>query len=421
MVDNVAITAGSGTNIATDDIASVHFQKVKINLGGDGVDSGSMASGAGVVGVTVPRVTLASDDPAVTALQIIDNFISGARGLVTEDNSAAIKTAAELIDNAISGAGFNITQFGGAAVPIGAGLEATAIRVTLPTDGTGVVKLGAGTAAIGKLAANSGVDIGDVDILTLPALVAGTANIGDIDILTIAAGDNNIGNVDIVTVPADPFGANADVSSPTGSISAKLKAIATAIEIMDDWDNTASDGVSVSGDVAHDGIDAGEPIKNGFKAVDIGITPTAVAANDRSNAYGLRNGVPLVLGGVPNLITKHFNQTDADGAQTDVALITAAAGTAIVVTGIDIIADNANTADVGVRIGFGTVNTPANDANAGVIASHPGIPKGGGITKGWNGGIVGMGASDEDLRMTSEDAVGGNLDVLIQYFTILIG
>lgn len=33
-------------------------------------------------------------------------------------------------------------------------------------------------------------------------LPAGTNNIGDVDILTIAAGDNNIGNVDIVTMPA---------------------------------------------------------------------------------------------------------------------------------------------------------------------------------------------------------------------------
>ena len=55
-------------------------------------------------------------------------------------------TSLQLIDNAISGAGFNITQFGGAAVPIGAGLEATAIRVTLPTDGTGKVTVVQGTA-----------------------------------------------------------------------------------------------------------------------------------------------------------------------------------------------------------------------------------------------------------------------------------
>jgi len=63
------------------------------------------------------------------------------------------------------------------------------------------------------------------------ALPAGTNNIGDVDILTIAAGDNNIGNVDIVTVPADPFGANADAASATGSISAKLRGIATALGV----------------------------------------------------------------------------------------------------------------------------------------------------------------------------------------------
>lgn len=51
----------------------------------------------------------------------------------------------------------------------------------------------AGTAAFGKLAANSGVDIGDVDV---------------------------------TSVPADPFGANADAASATGSISAKLRFIA---------------------------------------------------------------------------------------------------------------------------------------------------------------------------------------------------
>lgn len=53
--------------------------------------------------------------------------------------------------------------------------------------------LPAGANAIGKLAANSGVDIGDVDV---------------------------------TSVPADPFGANADAASATGSISAKLRFIA---------------------------------------------------------------------------------------------------------------------------------------------------------------------------------------------------
>lgn len=53
----------------------------------------------------------------------------------------------------------------------------------LPVVQTGA--LPAGTAAIGKLAANSGVDIGDVDVTSLPALPAGANNIGDVDVLTL--------------------------------------------------------------------------------------------------------------------------------------------------------------------------------------------------------------------------------------------
>lgn len=84
----------------------------------------------------------------------------------------------------------------------GSGTATGALRVELPTNGTGVIAtvdavtaitnpLPAGTNAIGKLAANSGVDIGDVDITS------------------IAAGDNNIGNVDVVTLPALAAGTNA--------------------------------------------------------------------------------------------------------------------------------------------------------------------------------------------------------------------
>lgn len=56
--------------------------------------------------------------------------------------------------------------------------------------------LPAGTAAIGKLAANTGVDIGDVDITSI---AAGDTNIGNVDIASIAAGTTNIGDVDVLT------------------------------------------------------------------------------------------------------------------------------------------------------------------------------------------------------------------------------
>ena len=86
----------------------------------------------------------------------------------------------------------------------------------LKTSATIDAALPAGTNAIGKLAANSGVDIGDVDILSI---AAGDNNIGNVDIASIAAGDNNIGNVDIVTMPnvtnAGTFAVQVDGSALT--------------------------------------------------------------------------------------------------------------------------------------------------------------------------------------------------------------
>jgi hypothetical protein len=90
MADNVPVTAGSGTNIAADDIASVFYQRVKLALGADGTANDAVA-GAGAVGTGVQRMTLASDDPAVVDLAAIEVLLTSAL------------TALQLIDNAISG------------------------------------------------------------------------------------------------------------------------------------------------------------------------------------------------------------------------------------------------------------------------------------------------------------------------------
>jgi|TARA_R110002033_G_scaffold147652_2_gene184877 hypothetical protein len=67
-------------------------------------------------------------------------------------------------------------------------------RMTLATN----IALPAGTNAIGKLSANTGVDIGDVDVLSLPATPAGTNNIGDVDVLTqVGAANIAMGQVSV--------------------------------------------------------------------------------------------------------------------------------------------------------------------------------------------------------------------------------
>lgn len=47
MADNVAVTPGSGATIATDDVGGVQYQRVKLDIGGDGVSS-PVTSGNGL-------------------------------------------------------------------------------------------------------------------------------------------------------------------------------------------------------------------------------------------------------------------------------------------------------------------------------------------------------------------------------------
>lgn len=178
--------------------------------------------------------TSAKQDTGNTSLATLAGAVAGTEmqvdvltmPTVTETSASAIKTAVELIDDTVftddtSTHATGTTKGVGimaVATPTDASVNANDIGMpAMTTDRKLHVSvqdaLPAGTNAIGKLAANSGVDIGDVDVTS------------------IAAGDNNIGNVDIVTVPTDPFGANADAASATGSISAKLKGIATALGV----------------------------------------------------------------------------------------------------------------------------------------------------------------------------------------------
>ena len=182
-------------------------------------------------------------------------------------------------------------------------------------DASGTV-LGAGTAAIGKLAANSGVDIGDVDITSI---AAGDNNIGNVDIASIAAGDNNIGNVDVVTLPALAAGTNNIGDVDILSIAAGDNNIGN-VDIVSGTVTTVSTVTALTGGgVAHDSADSGNPHKVGFKAFSPdGTTPgTAVAENDRSDAKCDLDGRLYVNPVHPVLWSYHL---DTSTAQTDTSV-----------------------------------------------------------------------------------------------------
>lgn len=217
-------------------------------------------------------------------------------------------------------------------------------------------------------------------------------------------------------------GGATEAKQDTGNASlATLVTQTDTIETLLGLLNAQTDGVEASltsidskttADVAHDDVDSGSPKKIGAVAIAHGTNPTAVAAADRTNLYANRHGVMFMVGGHPNAITVEAEYT---GAQTDTAIVTIAGGLKIVVTQIQFTCDNANTVDVGFRVGFGAAATPTT---TGVVASHPGVAPGSGISRGNGSGIIGVGTDGQDLRITCEAPTTGAARVLVTYYTI---
>lgn len=134
MADNVAITAGTGTTVHADEYthATLGAGKTQLVKLVDGtLDSGTAIAAGGGVEAGALRVTLASDSTGVVSVD--DNG-----GALTVDGTVAVTNA-------------DIGTIAGA-------VAGTEMQVDI------VGALPAGTNAIGTLAANSGVDIGDVTV-----------------------------------------------------------------------------------------------------------------------------------------------------------------------------------------------------------------------------------------------------------------
>lgn len=147
------------------------------------------------------------DGSALTALQLIDDTV------YTDDTSthstgsskgnlmmaAATPTDTAVNANDIGAIGMtnnremyvSLRDISGTAAVTGSGTATGALRVELPTNGTGTVGLNAGTNAIGKLAANSGVDIGDVDVTSVIA-GTGATNLGKAEDAGHNTGDTGV-------------------------------------------------------------------------------------------------------------------------------------------------------------------------------------------------------------------------------------
>ena len=286
MADNVVLHSGSGgVTAAADEISSVVYQRVKITQGADGVNDGDVAKA-------------------------------------------------------------NPLPVGGNTSKTGSGtLYALLVDANGRLQIDVVSSLPAGTNAIGKLSPNSGIDIGDVDVLSLPASTNTLEVVGDAAENAAAVGNpvliggrydaspRTLGNQDVGAIALDADGAmqvsdGGNSLTVDGTITADLSAtdnavldqIATAVEIIDDWDETNRAAVNLI--ASQVGISAG----SGTVAAN---SPRVVLATDvalpaGTNAIGKLSPNSGVDIGDVDILTQPARDrlTDNVGAalQTDVIL-----------------------------------------------------------------------------------------------------
>lgn len=299
-MDDVTLnTMSGGSVVATDEITSRHFQKMKMTFGADGTATDVSASNPYPVTV----ISIAAGDNNIGNVDIVSSALpSGAAtsALQTTGNTAlsAIQTAVEIIDNAISGsemqvdivsmpsvtvnnfpAGFLAAQSGSWTVSVTGSVAVTGTfwQATQPVSNAGTFAVQVTSIAAGDN------NIGNVDVVTLPALPAGTNNIGDVDVLTLPAlptGSNVIGavtqsgtwNVGTVTTltgitNALPAGTNA-----IGKLAAN-----SGVDIGDVDVTSISAGSNLIGDVGLQGRTTGG--LSIFRSIDLDETEEEVKAS----------------------------------------------------------------------------------------------------------------------------------------------
>lgn len=355
MADNVTLNAMSGGDaVAADDITSVKFQRIKLVYGADGVNSGDVSSSNGL--------------PVAT--ELADAVAGG--------DSMSNPTTAPVHAHQ---AGWNTTAWERLRSGLGDGIAVTGLQNILGMlyNGSTYDRMRGDTT--------NGLD---VDVTRVIPGTTATA-LGKAEDAAHSSGDTGVMALGVGNVAQSSFAADGDYIPLATDLKGNLM---------------------IGGNIAHDGVDAGNPVKLGGKAVAHSSNPTAVAAADRTDWIFNRHGIPFMIGGHPNVITIEAAYT---AAQTDTALVTISTGSKIVVTQVQVIADAANTVKPQARVGFGTANTPTT---TGVVLTHPGIPAGGGVSRGNGSGIIGIGADNEDLRVTCAVPTTGSLRVIATYYTI---
>lgn len=123
MADNVAVTAGAGTSIATDDIGGVHYQRVKVSWGADGTGNETSA--------TTPLPI--QNAPVTTGGCLINRLVSAATTNATSVKGSAGQVYGVIAVNTNSSARY-LKLYNKASAPT-VGSDTPVITIALPGSG----------------------------------------------------------------------------------------------------------------------------------------------------------------------------------------------------------------------------------------------------------------------------------------------
>ncbi|RJO60321.1 MAG: hypothetical protein C4542_09525 [Dehalococcoidia bacterium] len=354
-IGNVGITDFLGDEADLDSLGGGDTHGI-VALGVAGVGGHVIITGDAANGLDVD-VTRVSGN--VTVVQATHDNLNLNANLQVGNADVGVGNPVPVSDN-----GGSLTVDNAALSVVGGGAEATALRVTIANDSTGLLSVddnGGSLTVDAPVGTPVAVRLSDgVAFITFAELDldsgAGTVNRVSVGLAVPGAG----GPVAITGDAAN--GLDVDVTRVSGDVTIVQ---ATAANL----------NAQVVGAVAHDAVDAGNPIKIGAKAVSSLEAVTLVASGDRTDGYADLDGAILVRqsAALGDLVSERV--TNADGVATAFTNFAAVAGVKNYVRGYSVYNSSATPGYLDFRDGAAgavlwTVPLPAN-SGANIVSDEP--------------------------------------------------
>lgn len=336
MADNITLP-GTAAVVATDDVGSAHHQYVKIEFGADGTATKVDASNP------LPVTVISGGDGSVQGVDAHDAAVTADPLTIGGFAKAAAPTNVSADGDAVNawfllnGAQCVNLTAAGTLIAAGGGTEATALRVTIATDSTGVVSVDDNGASLTTdttgTVAHDAVGTG-----ASPVLCGAYAS--------AAAPSDVSGDGDATRFWCLRNGAQCVNITAAGTlVAAGNGTAATALRVTLASDSTGIVAATCVGAAAHDAAVSGAPVLVGIEARTT--DGTAVASGDAVRALGDVFGKQVVVVGA--LHELQSGPTSVNFTTTSAADIIAAAGAGVKIAITSILVTNAH-ATVGTKV-----------------------------------------------------------------------